>query len=137
MEINKLIRNDIPERLRNIPSPPKLLYACGAPLEQLLERKSVAIVGSRKLTPYGRQVTADLAGKLAEQGVVSISGLAFGVDAVAHQAALDVGGLTIAVLPGPLEHISPRSHQHLAEQILDSGGALISEYAAEAEVYRG
>src|SRR5882757_6568695 len=99
MEINKLIRNKIPERLRRIPSPPKVLYVAGAPLDDLLQHKTVAVVGSRKLTTYGNQVTANLAGRLAEQGVVIISGLALGVDAVAHRAALDAGGLTIAVLP--------------------------------------
>lgn len=97
-------------------------------MEALTARKCVAIVGSRKLTPYGRQVTQELAGKLAEQGIVIVSGLALGVDAVAHQAALEAGGLTIAVLPGPLEKIYPRSHQWLADQILEAGGALLSEY---------
>jgi DNA processing protein len=68
MNINKLIRNDIPVQHRNIPSPPKLLYAAGEPLLQLVERKCVAIVGSRKLTPYGRQVTTELAGKIRSLG---------------------------------------------------------------------
>ncbi len=137
MEINKLTLNTIPERLRHIASPPKQLFVSGADIATLLKRKSVAVVGSRKVTAYGRQVTTDLSGKLAEQGIVIISGLALGVDAIAHQAALDAGGLTIAVLPGPLETIYPRSHQRLAEQILASGGALVSEYPAGTAGFLG
>jgi len=91
----------------------------------------VAIVGSRNVTPYGRQVTLKLAGELAEQGVVIVSGLALGVDGLAHQAALEANGLTIAVLPGPLEIIAPSAHNQLAEQIIEQGGALLSEYAAD------
>ncbi|MGC1176947.1 MAG: DNA-processing protein DprA [Candidatus Saccharimonadales bacterium] len=130
MIINKLTvtASDFPEVLRQIPSPPKQLYHTGVSLEELLERPRVAIVGSRTISPYGRQVTAQLAGQLAEQGVVIISGLALGVDGTAHHAALEAGGLTIAVLPGPLEKIVPSNHQRLAQQILEQGGALVSEY---------
>jgi len=131
MEINKLTENTIPQRLTLISSPPKTLYS-SMPAEQLaklLKRKTVSIVGSRKVSTYGRRVTTELAGKLAEQGVVIISGLALGVDAIAHQAALDANGITIAVLPGPLHQIYPSSHRALAEQIVKHGGALLSEYS--------
>jgi len=136
MEINKLTLKQLPERLQQIASPPKLLYCAGASLDDLLQYACVAVVGSRKVTAYGRQVTTQLAGQLAEQGVVIISGLALGVDAIAHQAALDASGKTIAVLPGPLETIYPRSHQQLAEQILEQGGALVSEYPEGTEPFR-
>jgi len=136
MKINKLTLDQIPERLQQIASPPKTLYWTGTALTDLLAYKCVAIVGSRKVTAYGRQVTAQLAGQLAEQGIVIISGLALGVDAIAHQAALDAGGKTIAVLPGPLDIIYPRSHQQLAEHILEQGGALVSEYPAGTEPFR-
>jgi len=97
-------------------------------LSDLLKRPRIAIVGARGVTPYGRQVTLQLAGKLAEQGIVIISGLALGVDSLAHQAALDAGGLTIAVLPGSIDQIAPSSHRWLAEAIISTGGTLVSEY---------
>lgn len=135
MEINKLTNHAIPQRLQQIPSPPKKLYTCGEDISVLLRRPTVAIVGSRKVSPYGRQVTSKLAGKLAQQGIVIISGLALGVDAIAHQAALDAGGFTIAVLPGPIEKIYPGSHRGLAEQIVRRGGTLISEYTLGAQAF--
>ena len=135
MEINKLTKRSIPERLQQIPSPPKVLYSCGANLADLLQRPAVAIVGSRKVSTYGRQITTKLARELAEQGIVIVSGLALGVDALAHQAALDAGGLTIAVLPGPIQTIYPASHRNLAIQILQKGGALISEYAPDGQAF--
>ena len=89
---------------------------------------TVAIVGTRKPTSYGREVTYQLAYDLAKQGVVIVSGLALGVDGIAHRAALDAGGTTIAVLAGSVDNIYPASHKDLAEQIIKSGGAIISEY---------
>ena len=130
MNINMLTLTSagFPDVLRHIPVPPKVLYHQGASLDALLKSPRVAIVGSRSITPYGRQVTTDLAGQLAEQGIVIISGLALGVDAAAHQAALAVGGSCIAVLPGPLDNIVPATNRRLARQILDQHGALVSEY---------
>ncbi len=91
-------------------------------------RPRIAIVGSRKVTAYGRSVTNQLAGELAKAGVVVVSGLALGIDGIAHRAALDAGGLTIAVLAGGLDKIYPSNHEQLAKQIVGQGGALISEY---------
>jgi DNA processing protein len=122
----------IPEVLRQISSPPKQVYIVGAPLADLLSRPRVAIVGSRAVTTYGRRVTLEIAGRLAEQGIVIISGLALGVDGLAHQAALEAKGLTIAVLPSPIEKIAPAANTWLAEQIVAQGGALVSEYEASA-----
>jgi len=136
MEINKLSQKSIPERLQRIASPPKQLFVSGQ-LDELLALPMVGIVGSRKVSPYGRSVTTRLAGELAGQGIVIVSGLAFGVDSIAHQAALDAGGRTIAVLPSPLETIYPASHRQLAANILKQGGALISEYPAGTESFRG
>lgn len=123
-------QNAYPERLRHLNDPPQQLYYSGANLPELLGKPCVAIVGSRAASPYGRQVTEGLAADCARAGVVIISGLAFGIDSFAHQAALDCGGTTIAVLPSGLGHIYPSSHQRLAEQIIQNGGALISEYSA-------
>ncbi len=136
MEIITLTGQAIPERLRQIPSPPKQLYYSGPDLGELLQRPLVTIVGSRKVTPYGQYVTSKLARELADQGVVIVSGLALGIDALAHRGALDAGGLTIAVLPSPLEDICPHSHQQLAMDILRQGGALISEYPEGTPAYR-
>jgi DNA processing protein len=118
---------DLPTRIQHIAQPPSQLYVEGD-LLSLLERPCVGIVGSRKLTNYGRQVTERLARELALQGVIVISGLALGVDSIAHQAALDGGGATIAVLPGSVEEVYPSSHRQLALDILAKGGAVVSEY---------
>lgn len=118
----------IPKVLRQIPSPPKKLFVEGVPISSFLKFPRVAIVGSRNISTYGRQVTSQLAGDLAERGVVIISGLAYGVDAVAHWSALKANGKTIAVLPGPLDDIAPRGNRDLAKRIIESGGSLVSEY---------
>ncbi len=130
MKVNRLKLNDpsYPDVLRTIPSAPKELYFVGTPPVEWLGRPRLAVVGSRKASPYGREVTKRLAGELAEQGIVIISGLALGVDSIAHQAALDSQGLTAAVLPTSLDTIYPASHVGLAKRIIDSGGTLISEY---------
>jgi DNA processing protein len=120
--------SDYPERLRKIDSPPNPLYHVGAPLAELLKRPAVAIVGTRKMSLYGQQTTQEFAAELAGQGLVIISGLALGLDAQAHRSALEHGGLCIAVLPCPLQWIIPKTNRRLAQQILDSGGALVSEY---------
>jgi DNA processing protein len=126
---------EFPEFLANIPAPPKRLYYSG-PLLDLLQSPRLAVVGSRKVTAYGRAVTTKLAGQSAEQGIVIVSGLALGVDALAHQAALEAGGKTIAVLPSDLKSIYPATNRRLAQQILDQGGALVSEYANTPSVRR-
>lgn len=138
MNINKLTLNSplFPEPLRHIDQTPHTLYYCGLPLEELMARPRVAIVGSRRVSSYGKQVTMQLAGQLAEQGVVIVSGLAIGVDALAHQAAMDAGGLTLAVLPSPIERIAPSSNEWLARRILDGRGGLITEYGPAAETYK-
>jgi len=130
MKVNnhKLKDSGYPNILRNIPSAPKELFWLGAPAKDWLDKPRVAIVGSRKVTVYGREVTDKLASELARAGVVIISGLALGIDSIAHQAALKAGGTTIAVMPGGLHQIYPTSHRNLARQILAQGGALISEY---------
>lgn len=138
MDVNTLTLKNrgIPAKLRSIPSPPKELFHRGQPLTELLKRPTVAIVGSRGVTTYGTQVTNDLATKLAEQGVTIVSGLALGVDAIAHQAALEVGGLTLAVLPSSVEEPYPATNRQLAEKIVVQGGALISEYPAGTKSFK-
>lgn len=130
MKINEVIP-DKHEFLRvtvNIPKPPSILYYVGKLPPQRIP--TVAVVGTRKPTAYGTEVTSRLAYDLASQGVVIISGLALGVDALAHRAALQAGGTTLAVLPCGLNQVAPSSNRSLAINILEQGGALISEYPA-------
>lgn len=130
MKVKKITLDDssYPEVLRNIPSPPKELYYLGAEPSEWLKRPRVAIVGSRGITPYGKVVTARLAGDLASRGITIVSGLALGVDACAHDAAVKAGGMHLAVLANGLDQIYPASNTQLARQILENGGAIISEY---------
>ncbi len=127
----------LPEPLRGIPDVPKQLFWAGNSLQPLLGRPRVAIVGSRKVSPYGREVTGLFARQLAEQGVVVVSGLALGVDGLAHRGALEAGGLTIAVLPCSLDRLYPAMHQRLGREISENGGCLVSEYdASDTFVYK-
>ena len=97
---------------------------------------TVAIVGSRKPTDYGRSVTLKLASALAARGVIVISGLALGHDALAARGALDGGGATIAIIGNGLNRIHPRSNQNLADEIVTLGGAILSEYDPDYPVYK-
>ena len=128
MKINKVTKNHkrYPAYLREISSVPRQLFYLGKPPEDYLP--AVAVVGTRKLTLYGKEVTYKLAYDLAKQGVTIISGLALGADGVAHRGALDAGGRTIAVLAGGLDSINPPSHRNLAIQILKNQGTILSEY---------
>lgn len=135
-KINKLsiVNNAYVSVIQHIPIPPKQLFVAGIPPKE--RRPTVAIVGSRKPTPYGVEVTHRLAYDLAKSGVVVISGLAYGVDAVAHKAALEAGGTTIAVLPNGLHKIYPAIHKNLAEEIVAKGGAIISEQELGVEAHK-
>lgn len=137
MKIKKLTLSDpdFPAMLQDALPQPQQIYVASNNLPDLLARPRLAVVGSRKVSAYGRTITTNLATKVAREGVVIVSGLAIGVDALAHRAALDAGGLTIAVLPGSLEQIYPSSHYQLALQILEQGGALITEYPAGTNTF--
>jgi len=114
-----------PQRLKEIDQPPPVLYLRGRLLPE--DSWAVAMVGTRRITAYGRQVTEELAGALARHGLTIVSGLARGVDALAHQGALDAGGRTLAVLGNGVDRIYPPENRRLAERILECG-ALISDY---------
>lgn len=128
MKINRISPQDnqFTNLLSDIAKPPKSLYFIGKLPEKHLP--TVAIVGTRKPTKYGTEVTLRLASELARRGVVVVSGLALGVDTLAHKATIDAGGLTLAVLANALPRIQPTTNRALAEQILDSGGAIICEH---------
>jgi DNA processing protein len=138
MIVNTLKVNDpgFPDVLKPIPQAPKQLYWAGNHPQGWLDRPRVAIVGSRKLTGYGRSVAERLASELARAGVVIISGLAFGIDVTAHQAALAAGGQTVAVLGSGLDQITPAAHANIARQILQRG-SIITEYPLGANTYAG
>jgi DNA processing protein len=117
---------EYPARLKEINQPPPVLYIRGEYLPDDLF--AVAIVGTRRVTPYGRQVTEELASFLASNGITVVSGLARGVDAIAHQSALKVGGRTIGVLGSGVDVIYPPEHAKLAGEMMERG-AVVSDYA--------
>ncbi|MDP2651347.1 MAG: DNA-processing protein DprA, partial [bacterium] len=126
--IRDLLPHEYPEFLKEIPEPPKRLRLWGEP--PIEGNKLVAIVGARKFTSYGREMCMSLMQGLAGYPITIVSGLALGIDSIAHKAALHAGLQTIAVPGSGLDKsvLHPRSHVGLAEEIVESGGGLISEY---------
>ena len=126
--ISVIIQTDeeYPRRLREIEQSPPVIYMLGDLTAE--DEWSVAVVGTRRVTAYGRQVAEEVAGTLARNGITVVSGLARGVDSISHQAALDAGGRTVAVLGSGLDRIYPPENRRLAEAIT-ANGALISDYA--------
>ncbi len=118
---------DYPRLLREALNAPPVLYVRGEITEA--DGWAVAVVGTRRPTAYGRQMTRDLVVSLIRSGVTIVSGLARGVDALAHKTAVELGGRTLAVLGAGLDCVYPPEHRGLAEQIAQGHGALISEYA--------
>ena len=117
---------EYPARLRETFDAPAVLYVRGTlhPGDEY----AVAVVGTRRPTDYGLRVTSELCSALAAAGVTVVSGLAFGVDFRAHQATVDAGGRTIAVMGNGLDTVYPRENRGLAERIVAEGGALVSEF---------
>jgi len=116
-----------PSLLSEIYDPPITLYVRGAWTE-CLDQPCVAIVGSRKCSTYGQNAAVMLARDLAQRGVTIVSGFARGIDAAAHRGAIEGGGRTIAVLGTGIDEVYPRDHKKLAEEILDAGGAMVSQF---------
>jgi len=121
-----------PELLRNTSRPPAALFGLG----RLPREPAIAIVGTRRPTPSGRRTAAELAGELARGGVVITSGMAFGIDAEAHRACLEAGGLTVAVLGHGLDRCYPPAHRPLMERIA-ARGAVITEFPLGTEPRAG
>ena len=117
---------EYPERLKEIYDPPLVLYVRGD--AGLLARPGIAVVGTRHPTPYGTGMAGRLSCDLSGHGLIIISGMARGVDTAAHRGALEGKGKTIAVFGTGVDVIYPRENQKLSEQIVETGGALISEF---------
>ena len=135
VNIHKHNSAGLPECLHILSRPPKQLFIAGNRIDDWIGLPKLAVVGSRKMSAYGSFVTEKLVRPLAQSGVVIISGLAYGVDAAAHKAALEAGGRTVAVLPTSIDSVYPAAHQNLAMQILQNG-SLVSEYASGDPVYK-
>lgn len=120
-----------PETLRTIKNPPQKLYILGD--EQILNNECVSIVGSRNCTEYGKKIAKKFANELAINGVTIVSGMAKGIDSVAHIGAMEVQGKTIAVLGSGFNHIFP--DKEVFEKILENGGAIITEYEPKVDVF--
>lgn len=128
LEIRVLVYEDeeYPEKLREIDNPPRVLFVRGR--FDASDHRSLAVVGTRKPTPYGRDVTARLVEQLVNQKFTIISGLARGIDGAAHRAALEAHGRTVAVLGGGVDRVYPPEHLGLAQEVAKHG-AVISEFA--------
>lgn len=128
MEINRIRpdEHNFTQRLASIANPPKSLCFMGK--LPTSDAPVVAIVGSRKPSAYGREVTEQLASDLATAGCIIISGLALGIDGIAQKAALEAGGTVIGVIPNELPDISPQTNYKLAMNIIKNGGAILSEW---------
>lgn len=128
IKINRISpqNNNFTQIITTIALVPKKLYYLGE--LPATRRPTVAIVGTRKPTRYGQEVTQRLTYDLAKRGVVIVSGMALGVDAIAHRAALDAGGTTIAVQANGLSKLYPATNRQIGEDIIKHGGAIVSEY---------
>lgn len=121
-----------PKLLRQIADPPAILYCRGD--VSLLNTECFAVVGTRSMTPYGKEATQQIVPGLARHFTI-VSGMALGVDAIAQRATLDCGGKTIAVLGTDVEHPTPQTNHRLAQDILKHGGLLISEYKVGSRIF--
>ncbi len=123
-----------PALLKLIHDPPQILYVKGTLTPQ--DELAFAVIGTRAMTPYGRKLATELTRGLVQYGITIISGLAKGIDGVAHRAALEMGGRTLAVLGGGISRLYPKAHAELAERIVENG-ALVSEYHPLMEPNQG
>ena len=123
--------NNYPKMLENIKNKPQELYVEGN--LDILNMPSITIVGSRNMTDYGRDITKKIVKELTLAGICIVSGLAIGIDSVAHQTCLDYGGKTVAVLGCGLNKIYPKENKKLYKDIIENGGCAISEYEPDSE----
>lgn len=126
MKIINMLESSYPQNLKKIKNPPTKLYAEGN--TELLNKNSLAIVGTRRPTEYGKKVSFNFAKELSDEGICVVSGLADGIDSYAHLGAKSEKGKTIAVLGCGFNHIYPEHNLKLYQEILEEGGCVISEY---------
>lgn len=126
--------DDYPGTLAQLDPRPPVLYVRGS--SAALHATSIAVVGTRRASGYGRSTAIDIADALARAGLVVLSGLALGIDGEAHRAAVEAGGRSVAVLPSPLDRVYPPRHRGLADEIVAGGGALVSEVPPGATIGR-
>jgi DNA processing protein len=122
---------EYPVALREIPAAPPVLFLRGQ--MEPVDQWSIAVVGTRRLSAYGRLMTRDLVSGLTRNGITIVSGLARGIDGIAHKTALEQGGRTIAVLGCGIDKVYPPEHRELAHEIVDGRGAILSDYALGTE----
>ena len=126
MKIIYQAQKEYPEKLNNIYSSPAKLYLVGD--ELVLNKPSIAIIGCRDASDYGKRVAFNFAYELAKEGFVIVSGLARGIDTYAHLGAVKANGKTIAVLGSGLDKIYPAENKKLCKAIIEKGGAIITEF---------
>ena len=126
-----------PKLLKEISGPPFLLYVKSKNIKEIFNLKAIAVVGTRTPTNYGKKTTEMIVKQLVDKGWVIVSGLARGIDQVAHQTAVKSNGLTIAVLGTSLDYIYPPENKILAEEIFQKNGAIISEFPLGAKIEPG
>lgn len=119
-----------PRLLKQINDPPDKLYYKGNWETSLFDR-CLAVVGSRRMTTYGKSITNKLVAQIASTGITIVSGFMYGIDATAHKAAVDAGGRTIAVMPCGIDVVHPEHQKSLYEEILENNGLIISEFEAD------
>jgi DNA processing protein len=129
-----LTKDDYPEPLNHCPFAPPALFGRG--VNDVLEKKKIGIVGTRKATSYGKGIAKRFAERIIKAGAVVVSGGAYGIDAAAHQSALDAGGTTIAVLPTGIDQYYPVVHAPLFDRICQNG-CLLSPYAVASKWHAG
>lgn len=126
--------NIFPNKLKNVKPSVKKIYAQGN--VELLDKKSIAIIGSRNYSDYGKRMTIKITKELVECGYVIISGLANGIDSIAHKICIDNYGETIAILGSGLNKIYPKENIKLAERIVENGGLILTEYSDDEPVQK-
>ncbi len=127
IEVITYVSQIYPDNLREIHNPPLVLYAKGN-LDLLVYKNNLSIVGTRRATSYGEEVTKSFAKTLAKEGICIVSGLADGIDTIAHQGAVSVKGKTIAVMGSGFNNIYPANNIGLVDKIVETGGLVITEY---------
>ncbi len=126
MKVLRKESDEYPEKLRDISKPPETLYVLGE--QDNLNKRGIAIIGSRVCTEEGKNIAKEFAFKLSQMGLCIISGMAKGIDTSAHIGALEAGGKTIAVLGAGFRHIFPKENKGLFKEIINKNGTVVTEY---------